>query len=238
MVDRYIPPGAQQAMQRASTERARYHQAKAAIRKDRTTDKAQKRRELDRLQEVYSRRQQENVAAYRAAYERAEYQAIVSIVRPQLAEVGGRFMKDSYAAHRQRLRDAPLDALVEEYNWAKLAHDDLLMKVCAAIALTRRTPLPGDKASALVDRYANERLENDARRFLDPKAGVGWERLQALDQRTPADVMAETAVFSISSTPEPVEEPKVQPVHPRDAAAQKIAELYPADGQASEPPSA
>jgi hypothetical protein len=240
MPDRYVPPGAQAAMQRAGAERARYQQARAAIRKDKTTNKGQKRRELDRLQEVYARRQQENLAAYRAAYEQAEYQAIVSIVRPQLAEVGGRFMKDSFAAHRQRLRDAPLDALVAEYYWAKLAHDDLLMKVCAGIALQRRTPnLPGDAASKLVARYANERLENDTRRYLDPKASVGWETLQALDQRTPADVMAETSVFSVSSTPEPVEEPNVQPVHPRDAARQKIEQLYPANGQASsEPPSA
>jgi hypothetical protein len=223
MTRRYVPPLAEAAARQASRERARYQQAVAEVRKDRSTTKGQKRELLNRLQEVYQRRMQELRAQRNRAYQDAENDALRRIARPG----NGRQIKDSYHAHRHRLREAPLQTLIEEYEWAELADDGLLMKVCATLALARRTPLPEDHASALVDRYCNARLPGG--NYLDPEAGIGWERLQGL-ARTTEEVLQETAVYSVSNRPEPVEDST--PVDPREAAAAKLAELYPVDGPA------
>jgi hypothetical protein len=45
----YVPPAARQAAAQATLLRATYNQAVDAIRKDRSTSKAQKRTELDTL---------------------------------------------------------------------------------------------------------------------------------------------------------------------------------------------
>jgi hypothetical protein len=141
--------------------------------------------------------------------------------------------RDRLAA-RERLREqehrrrhataATLAQLAEEFDWGEVAQDSVLMKAAAAIAFQRITPLPGDAATRLVERYVNQRLPNGS--FLDPDAAGGYQRWLEL-RRTPEQVMAETAIFSVSGKPEPTTDPT--PVDPRERTAAKIAELFPAD---------
>jgi hypothetical protein len=139
--------------------------------------------------------------------------------------VDGRQSKDSFHGHRRTLRDASLATLTEEFDWAEVAGDSVLMKVCAALAFQRATPLPGDAATRLVERYVNQRLSNGS--YLDADAAGGYQRWLDL-RRTPEQVMAETAVFSVSNRHEPVTDPT--PADPRQAAADRTAALFPAEG--------
>ena len=157
-----------------------------------------------------------------AAFQAEEAAAITKLLKPP---VDGRQSKDSFHGHRRSLRDASLATLTEEFDWAEIAGDSVLMKVCAALAFQRATPLPGDAATRLVQRYVNQRLSNGS--YLDADAAGGWERWLEL-RRTPEQVMAETAVYSVSGRPEPTTDPT--PVDPRQQAADKIAELFPAEG--------
>ena len=230
MPEPYVPPGARQATDQARLTRARYQQAVAAIRKDRSTSQAQKRRELDELRVQYTNRMAELRRQRNDAHEAAQAQAIRAIMRPPL---DGRFIKDSYHQHRRALRDAGLATLQEEFDWAELAQDQVLMKVVAAIAFQRMTPLPGDAATRLVERYINQRRPDGS--FLDADAAGGYERWLGL-RRTPEEVMAETAIYSVSGKPEPTTEPGPPP-DPRQQAADRIAELFPT-GDSGEPSAA
>jgi hypothetical protein len=71
---------------------------------------------------------------------------------------------------------------VEEFDWAEVTGDSVLMKVCAALAFQRITPLPGDAATRRVERYVNQRLDNGS--FLDADAAGGYQRWLEL-RRTP-----------------------------------------------------
>jgi hypothetical protein len=222
MPDPYVPPGARQAAQQATLLRAQYNDAVAAIRADRITSKAEKRTELDALRVRYTNRMDELRRARNAAFQAEETAAITKLLRPP---VDGRQSKDSFHGHRRQLRDASLAALTEEFDWAEVAGDSVLMKVCAALAFQRATPIPGDAATRLVERYVNQRLSNGS--YLDADAAGGYQRWLDL-RRTPEQVMAETAVFSVSNRPEPVTDPT--PVDPQQAIADRIAGLLPAEG--------
>jgi hypothetical protein len=134
--------------------------------------------------------------------------------------------RDSFHHHRRTLRDASLATLVEEFDWAEVAGDSVLMKVVCALAFQRATRVPGDAATRLVERYVNQRLSNGS--FLDSDAAGAYQRWLDL-RRTPEEVMAETAIYSTSDRPEPTTDPT--PFDPRQAAADKIAELFPDNGQ-------
>jgi hypothetical protein len=149
--------------------------------------------------------------------------AVTTLLRPP---TDGRQIKDSFHAHRRTLRNASLAELAFEFDWGEVAQDGVLMKVCAALAFQRITPAPGDPATRLVERYVNQRLSNGS--FLDADAAGGYQRWLDL-RRTPEQVMAETAIFSVSGKPEPTTEPGPPP-DPRQAAADKIAQLFPVEG--------
>jgi hypothetical protein len=160
---------------------------------------------------------------WNGAMEAAQAAAITKLLRPPVA---GRFINDSFHGHRRSLRDSSLATLVEEFDWAEVAGDAVLMKVCAALAFQRITPLPGDAATRLVERYVNQRLDDGSR--LDPDAAGGYQRWLDL-RRTPEQHLGDTATFSVSGRPEPTAEPGPPP-SPRQVAADKIAQLFPADG--------
>jgi hypothetical protein len=221
MADQYVPHAAREAAAQATRARAQYQQAVAAIRKDRTTSDAQKRRELDELRTRYTERMAELRRARNDAFRAEEAAAITKLLRPP---VDGRQSRDSFHHHRRTLRDASLAELAAEFDWAEVAGDSVLMKVCAALAFQRITPIPGDAATRLVERYVNQRLDNGS--FADADAAGGYQRWLEL-RRTPEEVMAETAVFSVSGRPEPTTDPT--PVDPRQQAADKIAELFPTE---------
>lgn len=221
MAEPYVPPPAKQAAEQARITRAQYQRAVAAIRKDQTTSDPQKRRELDELRTRYTDRMAELRRQRNDAFQAEEAAAIAKLLRPPL---DGRQSRDSFHAHRRTLRDATLAQLAEEFDWGEVAQDSVLMKAAAAIAFQRITPLPGDAATRLVERYVNQRLPNGS--FLDPDAAGGYQRWLEL-RRTPEQVMAETAIFSVSGKPEPTTDPT--PVDPRERTAAKIAELFPAD---------
>jgi hypothetical protein len=223
MPEPYTPPAAKHAAEQARISRAQYQQAVAAIRKDRTTSDAQKRRELDTLRTAYTDRMAELRHARNAAFQAEEAAAVTTLLRPP---TDGRQIKDSFHAHRRTLRNASLAELASEFDWGEVAQDGVLMKVCAALAFQRITPAPGDPATRLVERYVNQRLSNGS--FLDADAAGGYQRWLDL-RRTPEQVMAETAIFSVSGKPEPTTEPGPPP-DPRQAAADKIAELFPTEG--------
>ena len=228
MPDPYVPAAARQAAEQARIRRVQYQQAVAAIRKDTSTSQAQKRRELDELRTRYT----DTMAALRRrwndAFEAEQAAAVTKLLRPPL---DGRQIKDSFHAHRRQLRDASLAQLAEEFDWGEVAGDTVLMKVVAALAFQRTTPVPGDVATRLVERYVNQRIPNGS--FLDGDAAGAYQRILDL-RRTPEQHMAETATFSVSGRPEPTADPT--PVDPRQAAADKIAELFPdAPGGRSQP---
>ena len=223
MADPYVPPGARQAAQQATLLRAQYNSAVGVIRKDRTTSQAQKRTELDTLRTAYVDRMAELRSQWNGAMEAAQAAAVTKLLKPPVA---GRFINDSFHGHRRTLRDASVAQLAEEFDWAEVAGDSVLMKVCAALAFQRATPVPGDQATRLVERYVNQRLDNGS--FLDPDAAGGYQRWLEL-RRTPEEHMADTATFSVSGRPEPTADPGPPP-SPRQVAADKIAELFPADG--------
>ena len=222
MADPYVPPGARQAAQQATLLRAQYNEAVAAIRKDRTTSQAQKRTELDTLRTAYVGRMADLRSQWNRAMEAAQAAAITKLLKPP---VDGRQTRDSFHGHRRTLRDASLAQLAEEFDWAEVAQDSVLMKVVAALAFQRATPVPGDGATRLVERYVNQRLDNGSP--LDPDAAGGYQRWLEL-RRTPEEHMADTATFSVSGKPEPTAEPGPPP-SPRQQAADKIAELFPAE---------
>jgi hypothetical protein len=217
MMAQYVPPGAQAAAAEASRLRGRYNEALAAIRKDRTTPEAQKRRERDELRQRYL----ESMAAQRRAWNDAWQGAQAQAARKIMAVGEGRAVKDSHHAHRRTLRNASLAQLTEELDWAELAQDTVLMRVVASLAFQRMTDVPGDVATRLLERVVNQRLDDGS--FLFPDMAGGYQRW--LDLRlTPEEHMAATAVFSTSRTPEPVTDPT--PVDPHQAAAERVDELF------------
>jgi hypothetical protein len=220
MADPYVPAGARQAATQATQLRAQYTQAVAAIRKDKTTSQAQKRTEVDTLRGRYTPRMAELRSQWNGAMQAAQAAAVTTLLRPPVA---GRFINDSFHGHRRTLRDASLATLVEEFDWAEVAGDSVLMKVCAALAFQRITPLPGDAATRLVERYVSQRLDDGSR--LDPDAADGYQRWLDL-RRTPEQHLGDTATFSVSDRPEATTEPGPPP-SPRQQAADKIAELFP-----------
>jgi hypothetical protein len=215
----YVPPAARKAADQARQTRARYQEAVSSIRRDRRTSQAQKRRELDALRSRYTDRMAELRRQRNDAYQAEEAAAIAKLLRPPL---DGRQIKDSFHHHRRTLRDASLAQLAEEFDWAEVSGDAVLMKVVCALAFQRATPVPGDVATTLVERYVNQRLDNGS--FLDADAAGGYQRWLDL-RRSPEEVLAETAIYSTSDRPEPTNDPT--PVDPRQAAADKIAELFP-----------
>ena len=222
MADRYVPHGAKQAAAEATKLRAQYQEAVAYIRKDTTTTQAQKRRELDALRQVYLERMDAQRRAWNDAWQAEQARAIATIMRPTGQD---RALRDSFHAHRRLLRDASVAQLAEELDWAEVSQDSVLLEVVGALAFQRMTPVPGDMATVLFERFINQRLPNGSFLFGD-KAGA-YQRW--LDLRlTPEEHMAATAVFSTSGKPEPVQDPT--PVDPRQAAASKIAELFPTEG--------
>jgi hypothetical protein len=72
MPEPYTPPAAKHAAEQARISRAQYQQAVAAIRKDRTTSEAQKRRELDELRVRYTDRMAELRRARNDAFQAEE----------------------------------------------------------------------------------------------------------------------------------------------------------------------
>jgi hypothetical protein len=201
----YVPPAARKAADQARQTRARYQEAVSSIRRDRRTSQAQKRRELDALRSRYTDRMAELRRQRNDAYQAEEAAAIAKLLRPPLD-----------------VRDASLAQLAEEFDWAEVSGDAVLMKVVCALAFQRATPVPGDVATTLVERYVNQRLDNGS--FLDADAAGGYQRWLDL-RRSPEEVLAETAIYSTSDRPEPTNDPT--PVDPRQAAADKIAELFP-----------
>jgi hypothetical protein len=218
MPEPYTPPAAKQAAEQARRTRAQYQQAVAAIRRDRATSDAQKRRELDELRTRYTDRMGELRRTWNDAMEGARAGAISAILRPG----EGRQLRDSFHHHRRTLRDASLAQLAEEFDWAEVAQDQVLMQVVGALAFQRMTPVPGDQATKLVERFVNQRLSNGS--FLFPDAAGGYARWLEL-RRTAEEHMADTATFSVSGRPEPTSDPT--PSDPRQQAADKIAELFP-----------
>jgi hypothetical protein len=222
MADRYVPPGAKQAAAEATKLRASYGEALARIRKDPSTSQAQKRRELDELRARYLERMDAQRRAWNDAWQGEQDRAIRTIMRPT---GDGRALKDSYHTHRRLLRDASVAQLAEELDWAEVSQDTVLLEVVAALSFQRMTPVPGDVATTLFERVINQRLPHGSFLFGD-KAGA-YQRW--LDLRlSPEEHMAATAVFSTSGKPEPVQDPT--PVDPRQQAADKIAQMFPVEG--------
>jgi hypothetical protein len=220
MAEPYIPATAKRAAEQARVSRAQYQQAVAAIRKDATTSDAQKRRELDELRGRYTDRMAELRRTWNDAMQSEQAAAVTKIMRPG----EGRQTRDSFHHHRRTLRDASLATLVEEFDWAEVAGDGVLMQAVGALAFQRMTPVPGDQATRLFERFVNQRLSNGS--FLFPDAAGGYQRWLEL-RRTPEEHLADTATFSVSGRPEPTTDPT--PTDPRQQAADKIAELFPTE---------
>jgi hypothetical protein len=145
MPDPYVPPAAAQAAQQATLLRAQYNEAVGVIRKDRGTSQAQKRTELDTLRTSYVERMADLRSQWNRAMEAAQAAAVTKLLRPPVA---GRFINDSFHGHRRTLRDASVAQLAEEFDWAEVAGDSVLMKVCAAWRSSAPPRCPGTRPPA------------------------------------------------------------------------------------------
>jgi hypothetical protein len=225
MADKYEPPGARQAIAKAAQLRAQYAAAVEVVQRDRALSKDEKRQRLQMLHVAHQQNMDDLRRLRHQAHREASRQAVRDLAADDAAAPSAQRL-DLYQANLERAMAMDVPDLVRTFDMAELIGNHIGMRAVAVAAMTKRGPLPGDPAEALVSRFASARIPDGSggSRYWFPKAAMAWERLQDLEGWERQDHMAADAAFSVAATPAKPEDPRRQ--DPTEAARDDVAQLY------------